>query len=107
MTFARNGSDEQRGTYAPRQAVPAERDLLVPVVLTREALEIATEHVEYRRREGWTPGQIVRDLGIADDPTWPQCLRLVAEHWQDVVAPASRAVDAERRMRMVRRRMGR
>jgi len=77
-------------------------------VLTRESLAIAEEYVFYRLADGWELADILSEFGLAA-PRWPSLLdrsfviRGVAEHWLTEVAPASRAVDAEQRVRNARR----
>ena len=78
------------------------------VVLTRESLEVAEEYLFYRLSDGWTLNEILAEVEVPV-PRWPGMLdrafviRAVAEHWLTNVAPASRAVDAERRVRSARR----
>lgn len=78
------------------------------ILLTREALEVSEEYVFYRLADNWELAQILAEFEI-DPPRWPGILdrsfviRAVAEHWLTEVAPASRAVDAERRVRNARR----
>ena len=78
------------------------------ILLTRESLEVAEEYVFYRLANSWDLSQILADFEI-EPPRWPGMLdrafviRAIAEHWLEEVAPASRAVDAERRLRSARR----
>ena len=78
------------------------------IVLTRESLEISEEYLFYRLADGWDLNEVLAEFEIPV-PRWPGMLdrafviRAVAEHWLTTVAPASRAVDAERRVRNARR----
>lgn len=103
MTFARAMPGEYRGMYSKPAPEIAKRDDNATVI-TAEAMAVAREYVMYRLHEGWEARMILKDLGIPDWAFYPSCqaiIRMVAEHWQDEIAPASRAVDAERKRRVL------
>jgi hypothetical protein len=76
------------------------------LLLTREALQVASDYLAYRQWEdGRSPSDVLAELDLpcAKDMAESQAVRALAEHWLTDVAPMSRQIDAERRVRLARR----